>query len=182
MSPLCFVGPYSFSLPTLPRCASARTCASPPRARSPQCMAPGQADDAQFVLHTQHSPLPILHEPANDETSQGADTLVTKDPALQSQVSPHTATVLAAAHTQHSPLPTWQLPVDDRTEHIPLSLLTSVAAPQSQVSPHTAMVRFCVTWTGAADCGCPSSPPRITCANVGTASASTSQVSAHDCR
>src|SRR5262245_37635471 len=106
MSPLGFVGPYSFSILTLLRCASARTCASPPRVWSPQRMAPGQTDDAQFVLHTQHCPLPILHEPANDVTSQGADTLVSKLEALQSQVSPHTATVLAATHTQHSPPPT----------------------------------------------------------------------------
>src|SRR4030095_17247280 len=65
----------------------------PPRARSPQRMAPDQAEDAQFVAHTQHCPLPILHEPADDVTSQGADTLGSKEPALQSQVSPHTAIV-----------------------------------------------------------------------------------------
>ena len=112
-------------------------------------MSPGQAENAQFVVHTQHSPLPILHEPADDETSQGADTLVSKDPALQSQVSPHTATVLAAAHTQHSPLPTVQLPVDDCTVHGADSLATLAAAPQSQVSPHTAIVRFCATWMRA---------------------------------
>jgi hypothetical protein len=47
-----------------------------------------------------------LHAPADDVTSQGADTLMSTLEALQSQVSPHTATVLAAAHTQHSPLPT----------------------------------------------------------------------------
>jgi hypothetical protein len=72
--------------------------------------------------HTQHSPLLTLHRPADDVTEQGADTLVSKDEALQSQVSPHTATVLAAAQTQHSPLPTEQLPVDDCTEQIAFSL------------------------------------------------------------
>ena len=68
--------------------------------------ASAQADDAQLGAHTQHCPLLTLHEPADDVTSQGADTLVSKLEALQSQVSPHTATVFAAAHTQHSPLPT----------------------------------------------------------------------------
>jgi len=121
---------------------------------------PRQVEDTQLGTHTQHSPLLALHWPADDVTVQGADTLVSKTEALQSQVSPHTATVLVTAHTQHSPLPTEQLPVDDRTEHIALSLLTSVAVPQSQVSPHTAIVRFCVTWTRAAGCGCPSSPTR----------------------
>src|SRR5262245_20379977 len=83
-----------------------RPRARPPRARSRQRPATGQGEDAQLGAHTQHCPLPTLHEPADDVTSQGADTLVSKLEALQSQVSPHTATVLAAAHTQHSPLPT----------------------------------------------------------------------------
>src|SRR6266436_7979418 len=71
--------------------------------------------DAQLVAHTQHSPLPILHGPTDEVTVQGADTLVSKSPAAQLQVAPHTATVWAAAHTQHSPLPIVQLPVNDCT-------------------------------------------------------------------
>jgi len=132
--------------------------------------------------HTQHSPLPTLHEPADDVTVQGADTLVSKDEALQSQVSPHTATVLAAAQTQHSPLPTEQLPVDACTEQIAFSLATSVAVPQSQVSPHTAIVEVCVTWRRASGGGGLSSPTRTPCAHAGTASISTSPVSPHRCR
>ena len=88
--------------------------------------------DAQSVAHTQHSPLPILHGPTDEVTVQGADTLVSKSPAAQSQVSPHTATVSAAAHTQHSPLMSAQLPVNEGTKHGPFTLATSVAAPQSQ--------------------------------------------------
>jgi hypothetical protein len=120
-------------------CSSLGACHDPP---------PVSAEDSQLVVHTQHSPLPMLHGPTDDVTSQGADTLVSKDPELQSQVSPHTATVLAAAHTQHSPLPTVQLPVDDCTVHGADSLATPVPS-QSQVSPHTATVGVCVTWTSS---------------------------------
>ena len=116
--------------------------------------------DAQSVAHTQHSPLPILHWPTDEVTVQGADTLVSRSPAAQLQVSPHTATVLAAAHTQHSPLPIAQLPVNDCTAHGADSWATSVAAPQLQVSPHTATVGICATWMHASGCACPSSPPR----------------------
>src|SRR3989441_7197859 len=124
----------------------------------------------QSVAHTQHSPLPILHGPTDEVTVQGADTLVSKSPAAQLQVAPHTATVWAAAHTQHSPLPIVQLPVNDCTAHGADSLATSVAAPQSQVSPHTATVGICATWMHASGCACPSSPPCATCASAGTAS------------
>ena len=97
-------------------------------------------------VHTQHSPLSALHAPADDVTLQGADILVSASPAEQSQVSPHTATVLeAVAHTQHAPLPTVQLPVDDCTVHGADSWDTLVAVPQSHVSPHTAIVKVCVT-------------------------------------
>ena len=113
----------------------------------------------QSVAHTQHSPLPILHWPTDEVTVQGADTLVSKSPAAQLQVSPHTATVWSAAHTQHSPLPTVQLPVSDWTAHGADSLATSDAAPQLQVSPHTATVGSCATWTQTSGCSCPSSPP-----------------------
>src|SRR5919197_1354792 len=133
----------------------------------------------QLVAHTQHSPLPILHWPTDEVTVQGADTLASKSPAAQSQVSPHTATVWAAAHTQHSPLPTAQLPVSDRTSHGADSLATSDAAPQLQVSPHTATVGSCATWRHTSGCSCPSSPPRASCASAGTASTRISQGSAH---
>src|SRR6267378_1561019 len=133
----------------------------------------------QLVAHTQHSPLPILHWPTDEVTVQGADTLVSKSPAAQSQVSPHTATVWSAAHTQHSPLPTVQLPVSDCTAHGADSLATSDAAPQLQVSPHTATVGICATWRHTSGCSCPSSPPRASCASAGTASTRISQGSAH---
>src|SRR5215470_12867237 len=45
MSPLGLVGPGSFFLSTPPRCASTRTCISPPRTQSLQRTAPGQAED-----------------------------------------------------------------------------------------------------------------------------------------
>ena len=89
-----------FPLDTSTVCIGAYPPARPPLSAS------AQADDAQLGAHTQHAPLPTLHAPADDVTSQGADTLVSKLEAPQSQVSPHTAIVLAAAHTQHSPPPT----------------------------------------------------------------------------
>ncbi len=104
---------------------------------------------------------------------------MSKSPAAQSQVSPHTATVWSAAHTQHSPLPTVQLPVSDCTAHGADSLATSDAAPQLQVSPHTATVGICATWRHTSGCSCPASPPRASCASAGTASTRISQGSAH---
>src|SRR5262245_53320801 len=65
MSPLSLVGSGSFSLSTPPRGASTRMYASPPQAQSLQRTAPGQAEDAQLWLPTQHSALPILPGPAD---------------------------------------------------------------------------------------------------------------------
>ena len=93
-------------LGTTPHGRGCRARACPPRAQSRQRPAPGQVEDTQLGTHTQHAPLLTLHEPADDVTSQGADTRVSKLEALQSPVSPHTATVWAATHTQHAPPPT----------------------------------------------------------------------------
>jgi hypothetical protein len=131
--------------------------------------------------HTQHAPLPILHWPADDVTLQGAGTLVIRSAAPQLHSSPHTAMESATAHTQHAPLPSEQLPVDDCTEHGPYSLTTSVAAPQLHSSPHTATVRVCVTWRRVPGGVFPSSLTRVTWANAGMVSSSTSQMSAHCC-
>src|SRR5215470_8722299 len=148
-------------------------------ARKCACATLALRTSLQLVAHTQHSPLPILHWPTDEVTVQGADTLVSKSPAAQSQVSPHTATVWSAAQTQHSPLPTVQLPVSDWTAHGADSLATSEAAPQLQVSPHTATVGICATWRQTSGWSCPASPPRVSCASAGTASTRISQESAH---
>jgi hypothetical protein len=138
------------------------------------------AKDVSSVGGT-HTTLPAADTARADRRGHGAgaDTLVSKSPAAQSQVSPHTATVWAAAHTQHSPLPSAQLPVSDCTAHGAASLATSDAAPQLQVSPHMATVGICATWRYTSGWSCPSSPPRASYARAGTASTRISHGSVH---
>src|SRR5215510_5780684 len=65
MSPLGLVGPGSFFLSTPPRCASTRTCISPPPNTVPATYSPRSGRGHSSGLHTQHSALPILPGPAD---------------------------------------------------------------------------------------------------------------------